>query len=753
MADVVEKIKTVKQQLKEATLDAARLSVELSKLGEGGDPQQIKKLQDDMDKATAKAATLKDAIGDANDQIKVLSSGSELEKFGSGLGDVGSKLKNLDFGGAAESAKKFAANAKNLNPAALASEFKSFGSVITTVGKSFLSLGKAILANPLFLLAAIIIAIVVAVVKMKDQFKLVEKVVDELSKPFEFLLDILKKVTDAFGLTSFAAEDAATKATAANKKLIDSVDKRVAATTQALDKEIALARIAGEDTTKLELEKIAVNKKGTEAKLKGAQDELNALVKVRADQTRAEKAENQQQYDDLVKSIQEKKFAIQGFDNEATIAIAADAAEQAGLRDKAIADDKAARDKANSDAQAAAKRHADALKKIKDIELSLLPDGLEKEKAILDERLKRNQAEVAALQVSNDDKIKLNQAYLNQYNADVKAAEDKDSASKKAKKDRDTQAGLELNATTLAGKIALLQEQSRKELENLDLTENEKLLIKQKYQKQIDDLIKTTNDAATVKANAEAVAAAELAVLQSTEETKLQFQIEQLAVQRDIELQNLDLTESEKLVIKQKYVDAEQKLKDDAAEKDKQREKDITQAKFDIAKAGLDSAQSLTEGLIASGIVSAKKGFEISKGISIAQATISTIEGVTNALSAKTTIPEPFGQILKVANAVAIGAAGAANVAKIAATKFDSKTTPNANTPSAASPSAPSSTSSQTQAPSFNLFGQGNQLNNLSSTAPQVNGQQPIAVNVSISETEITSAQQFANKVRESATL
>jgi len=67
----------------------------------------------------------------------------------------------------------------------------------------------------------------------------------------------------------------------------------------------------------------------------------------------------------------------------------------------------------------------------------------------------------------------------------------------------------------------------------------------------------------------------------------------------------------------------------------------------------------------------AKKQFDINKGISIATATISGIQGVVNALSAQSVIPEPFGAILKGVTAVAVGAAAAANIAKIASTKFD----------------------------------------------------------------------------------
>lgn len=66
----------------------------------------------------------------------------------------------------------------------------------------------------------------------------------------------------------------------------------------------------------------------------------------------------------------------------------------------------------------------------------------------------------------------------------------------------------------------------------------------------------------------------------------------------------------------------------------------------------------------------AEQQFKINKALAITSAVISGIQGVINALSAQSVIPEPFGTILKVASAVGVGIAAAANVAKIASTKF-----------------------------------------------------------------------------------
>ena len=67
----------------------------------------------------------------------------------------------------------------------------------------------------------------------------------------------------------------------------------------------------------------------------------------------------------------------------------------------------------------------------------------------------------------------------------------------------------------------------------------------------------------------------------------------------------------------------------------------------------------------------AKKQFNINKGLAIASATISGIQGVVNALSAQSILPEPFGTALKAVTAVAVGVAAGANIAKISSSKFN----------------------------------------------------------------------------------
>ena len=119
------------------------------------------------------------------------------------------------------------------------------------------------------------------------------------------------------------------------------------------------------------------------------------------------------------------------------------------------------------------------------------------------------------------------------------------------------------------------------------------------------------------------------------------------------------------------FVDQQLQRADEASQKQIEIEKNVQQSKLEIAVKYLDAAQSLTDAMTTSGLISAEKAFKISKALGITQTTISTIMGVQNALNATSTVPEPFGMALKVANAVAIGAAGAASIAKIAASQFN----------------------------------------------------------------------------------
>ena len=116
-----------------------------------------------------------------------------------------------------------------------------------------------------------------------------------------------------------------------------------------------------------------------------------------------------------------------------------------------------------------------------------------------------------------------------------------------------------------------------------------------------------------------------------------------------------------------------------------QEEKDAMVSNFneytDIVSGGLESLNNLNdlvttiqleraEGNEAKQEAIQKKSFERNKKIQIAMATIQGIQGVVNALTAASVLPEPFGSIQKGIQAAVVATSTAANIAKIKATKF-----------------------------------------------------------------------------------
>lgn len=135
-----------------------------------------------------------------------------------------------------------------------------------------------------------------------------------------------------------------------------------------------------------------------------------------------------------------------------------------------------------------------------------------------------------------------------------------------------------------------------------------------------------------------------------------------------------------------------------------------------------------------------KKSFERNKKLAVAGAVISGIEGVVNALTAKSTVPEPFGTALKIANSVAVAASTAANIAKIKAQKFESTSSVSGDTGGGVGGGSLSegSQSGPITPPVFNLGGEqiGGASNMLGNNTSGGFTQQPIKVFVS--ETDIS---------------
>jgi hypothetical protein len=146
--------------------------------------------------------------------------------------------------------------------------------------------------------------------------------------------------------------------------------------------------------------------------------------------------------------------------------------------------------------------------------------------------------------------------------------------------------------------------------------------------------------------------------------------------------------------------------------------------KFLLASQGTQSLMDLNDALTANGIVNAKQSFKINKSLQIAQATIAGYQSV-NAVLADLTIPTA----IRIPLAIATGISAFANVAKIAAMKYDGGG-------GASAPSGPNANSSG-GAPAVDL------------SFLNVNGNNAQPVQAYVLATNVSSAQEAEQKIKD----
>jgi len=296
------------------------------------------------------AGEVSDRIKDANDAVNVFASGSKFEQISNSFGGIKDSIMSLDFEEAAQKAQTFQKVMGSIGKAEITTAIKGIGKTVSTLGATFVKLGAQILANPIFLLAAVITAIIGAIVLFLKKIGVLDDVLAALMAPINILIDGFKQLTDWIGLTSYAAEENAEKIGKANEKAIESSKKRVAAVGDNYDIEIARAKAAGKDTTQLELDKSKALEKEAIYRRQKAQEEYAALNKVA-------NADNMEKRKKLREQITAENDIIKAGRKDRTLIAIADDAEQK-------AKDDAAKEKAKADAEARAKAYKDGVKAI-----------------------------------------------------------------------------------------------------------------------------------------------------------------------------------------------------------------------------------------------------------------------------------------------------------------------------------------------------------------------------------------------------
>jgi len=656
------------------------------------------------------AGVLSDKIKDANDAVAVFASGSKFEQVSNGLGGIKQSLMSLDFEEAAEKSKTFATALGGIGKADIAKSIGGITSMIGTLSKAFIKLGITILMNPIFLIVAAVVAIIAVIALVLKSFGVLDDVINAMMMPINMLIAGFKALTDWLGLTAFAAEDNAAKTLAANEKVTASSNERTARLTADLGREIAEAKAAGKDTTKLEEEKSNVQ-------IKGADKRRDSAYKALAAQRKLGEDADQETIKKLKKQITEETELIkQGYSDKKVakltdIAEAEADAEKAAEKAKAQADKWRAADKASeADVTAAAKVISDSKKTAQQIEL----DDLAAAYAI----------KIATAIKYKNDTTALIEAQKIQEAAIIKKYDDEAKAKKK-ENDAKAEAFRLDEAKSLAERLAKLDD-------TIGLTADEAADVRRKKereaQKDYYDLLL-----------GDAIAGKQSQVVLD------QIEVERLNVLNDIDIKYADEKKARAKAVSDKEIEEDKKAYDAKianAQKD-----------FEFASKTLGAIEGITNLVQANKLKGIEKGskeeekilrqqFKINKSMQLAGAIIDAGKAITASLAAAPVaigvIPNPAG----IASLAFAAITSATNIAKIASTQFTSSTTPSTDTP-------PPSTTAVAPVSGPNLFGQAN-------TGSQVNaegGSNNITVTAVVSETEITASQNHINNIQNNSVL
>lgn len=211
-------------------------------------------------------------IGDASDRLRVMA-GEPLERVRNGFSLIGEGIKNLDFTKATIGIDGLASGIKNMN----VGDFKKG---IESVTGSFINLGKALLGNPIFLLATIIITLINNFDKLANAGGIVGKVFSAIGTIIENITNFIKDLSDAIGLTGLQVEATFDRLKAGREGLNDMIetlsDLRDSADLSTVIEKSGILRNIWIDSAD-ELEKLANQYTLTEAQLDGLTSKFKEL--------------------------------------------------------------------------------------------------------------------------------------------------------------------------------------------------------------------------------------------------------------------------------------------------------------------------------------------------------------------------------------------------------------------------------------------------------------------------------------------
>jgi hypothetical protein len=602
-----------------------------------------KQTQDALNNTKIDSKEYKKLSGDLKDVEKAqntakTSTMSFGEKLGNLPGPLGGAAKG--FGGLTKASLEFLAT--------------PIGAVVGALGLVFAAVTKAVKSNE---------GAMDALTKVTDTFAgIVQPLFDFLAKVATVVLDGiadgLAAVGDLFGLAGSEAAKFSEELDAQSD-----IEKDLAVSRAQTNQQLAEAKEILSDSNATYEERVAALNKVKAAEEEQSKKEVEnkkELLRLAQEQLSIDG-----QSEEGIQKIRDAKIALANVEQDA-------AAKQRQFNKQQKALDKevqSAEDEKQKEAEARAKEAAAKAKARQDAALALKKEALKAEQKAIDE---------AYLLSIDDENIRAQEALkIQQRNADAELQIKIDTLNKISKRTKDENAALAaLKAQQAAEDIAqaattdaLLEKQradaqKKKEDDEKKAADDFKKLTEEEY----NDTVKSTDEYYT-KLNT--------ALIESGKtEQEIKAEQDALELQR-LEQQKLNAEDYGKSIVE---IDAaiaakRKEIKDQEvvnAQEAAQKEFDIQQAKLSAVIDGLNIIASATELFAGKTKESQKKAFNAQKAINIATATIQTYQAASAVLAQASLNPATilFPGYPAIQAGIII-AAGLANVAKIAAQKFD----------------------------------------------------------------------------------
>jgi len=635
--------------------DKIRIDIELN--GSQGEKtladlkQELKELQKQLDNTTRgskefndtlkKISTVQSEINSVNKQLDNLRPEKRAESFNKAFGSMTATVQGLT----GTMGLLGMENDKLINVSIALQGAMNFSNAIKDVGElknAFQIFGKTLLANPIFLIASIIIGIGVAIYKLKDNIKILSIAFDALKIAIQAVITFFKKLGDALGLYDYQAELVVKRQT----QNLENLKKAQESYTKEMERQIQIRNAQGEETINLEKKKAAYTVQSLKLQIAAMEEIIKNTKKV--------KDEQRQQLDELKKAL---------FD--------AETAYQVLMIKEVELNKKKEEEKLNAEREAAEKRR-EMIAKMQEEELNNLQKHYSKQLSALEYNynLQKQWAQLngddtlAIEKRAIEEKIKLQSDYLKelQEKSKVNKAINKDIINEQQQVLQQLQDQLAItNATINKNLQDTLQKQREEELKNQMDSELQRIEgIKKQYEWEIELAQLKGEDTLQLEKDKNAILIEEY--------TNYYNKLNEL--DDESKEKNIENINSIKEALDELHKN-EIKLQIKSAQITQQQAAIKRQAYFNYTQKAIGFEQQL--GNFALNIMQLtgenskkinKAKFNIDKGLRISQALMDTYKGITEALAS---YPPPFNAIM----AAVTSAMGMAQVSAIQQTKYE----------------------------------------------------------------------------------